>query len=39
MPVSREWANQKSFLRKVHNREVNNWFRDIGEHELLDNST
>ncbi len=39
MPVTREWANQKSFLRKVHNREVNEWFRDIGEHEFLDNST
>ena len=39
MPVTREWANQKSFVRKVHNREVNEWFRDIGENELLDNST
>lgn len=39
MPVSREWANQRSFLRKVHNREVNEWFRDVGENELLDNST
>ena len=37
--VSREWANQKSFLRKVYNREVNEWFRDIAENELLDNST
>ncbi len=39
MAVSREWANQKSFLRKVHNREVNEWFRDVEENELLDNST
>ena len=39
MVVTREWANQKSFLRKVHNREVNEWFRDIGENEILDNST
>ncbi len=39
MVVTREWANQKSFLRKVHNREVNQWFRDIGENEILDNST
>ncbi len=39
MAVSREWANQKSFLRKVYNREVNEWFRDIAENELLDNST
>ena len=39
MVVTRERANQKSFLRKVHNREVNQWFRDIGENEILDNST
>ena len=39
MAVSREWANLKSFLRKVHNREVIEWFRDVEENELLDNST
>lgn len=39
MAVSREWANQRSFLRKVYNREVNEWFRDVGQNELLDNST
>lgn len=35
--VSREWANQKSFIRKVYNREVNEWFRDIDD-PLPDNS-
>lgn len=38
MAVSREWANQKSFLRKVYNREVNEWFRDVDD-PLPDNST
>lgn len=36
--VSREWSNQKSFLRQVYNREVNEWFRDIDD-PLPDNST
>lgn len=38
MAVSREWANQKSFLRKTYNKEVNEWFRDVDD-PLPDNST
>ena len=38
MPVSRNWANQKSFLRQTYNQEVNHWFEDIPD-AALDNST
>lgn len=38
MPVSRNWKNLKSFLRKSYNREVNEWFRDE-EDPTPDNST
>ncbi len=38
MPVSKNWANLKSFLRKTYNREVNEWFRDEPEN-VPDNST
>lgn len=38
MPVSKNWANLKSFLRKTYNREVNEWFRDEPE-AVPDNST
>ncbi len=38
MAVSRNWANQKSFLRKTYNREVNDWFRDVDD-PVPDNST
>lgn len=29
MAVSRNWSNQRSFLRETHNQEVNDWFEDI----------
>lgn len=38
MAVSRNWANLRSFLRKTHNREVNEWFRDVDD-PTPDNST
>lgn len=39
MAVSNNWANLRSFLRKTHNREVNEWFRDIDSDSLPDNAT
>jgi len=38
MAVSNEWKNQRNFLRKTHNKEVNEWFRDIDD-PIPDNST
>lgn len=38
MTISNEWSLQKTFLRQTHNREVNEFFRDI-EDPLPDNST
>lgn len=29
MAVSRNWINQRSFLRQTYNQEVNDWFEDI----------
>ncbi len=29
MAVSRNWANQKSFLRQTYNQEVDDWFDDV----------
>jgi len=38
MAVSRNWSNQRSFLRKTYNREVNEWFRDV-EDAVPDNAS
>jgi hypothetical protein len=38
MPVSRNWANLRDFLRKSYNKEVNEWFKDIAD-EFPDNAT
>lgn len=38
MPVSKNWSNLRSFLRKSYNREVNEWFADEPD-PVPDNST
>lgn len=38
MPVSKNWLNLRSFLRKSYNREVNAWFADL-DNEVPGNST
>jgi len=38
MPVSKNWSNLRSFLRKTYNKEVNEWFRDEPE-DVPDNGT
>lgn len=38
MPVSNNWLNLRSFLRKTHNKEVNLWFSDV-DNEVPGNST
>lgn len=38
MAVSTNWRNLRDYLRKTHNREVNEWFRDVPD-EFPDNST
>ena len=38
MAVSRNWANQKSFLRQTYNQEVDDWFDDVKQLPL-DNSS
>ena len=38
MPVSKNWSNLRSFLRKSYNKEVNEWFRDEPD-PVPDNST
>lgn len=38
MAISNEWKNLRSFLRKTHNREVNEWFRDV-EDAVPENTT
>lgn len=39
MAVSRQWQLMRSFLRKTHNRSVNEFFRDLPENVELDNTT
>lgn len=38
MAISNNWKNLRSFLRKTHNREVNEWFKDVTV-QTPDNST
>ncbi|ANV89229.1 hypothetical protein [Picosynechococcus sp. PCC 8807] len=39
MAVSDEWSFTRSFLRRTHNREVNEYFRDIDPDFIGDNTT
>lgn len=38
MTISNDWRNLRSFLQKAYNREVNEWFKDLGN-EIPDNTT